>query len=505
MNLDALFNNVLTGGIALSDPATIRKVKLFNLFQLAVAMGAPFLGLFYFYIGAFILFYVALLTGLLAVSSLLLLRKTKSLTLGWNYGIAVLWGSLFVMSWYTGVITYEGVISSCWLLNGALILLAIFLMGYFWGAVWTAIVFVEMGMVVYLYRIRYPFPNLIPYDMAAIYHLGMFLVGLLSVLFFAFMFEREKEDALVREKGKSQALRESMKYIDDILERSPVPTFILDRGHRVVQWNTACQELSGVPAGDIIGKTVWDGFRIDERGSLADRVIESPESIDKDYGDAIVAKTKSGWYELELFLPKLKEGKRAILTAAQILDDRGVLRGAIQTVREVKVPCVEKAIVQRDPRGSLNEAFVSPVYKVDAEGTVTFWSQACEESFGFTSGEMVGKPVFDLLSSRYRPLLRETIAKALRGEVPVPMAWKYLHREGKPVYVLAKAYASQADDKQGEECLIVNTDITKLRLKLNKLEIDAADSKKKLKSLREEYALLKKNIATFIRRKEDKK
>ena len=82
MNLDALFNNVLTGGIALSDPATIRKVKLFNLFQLAVAMGAPFLGLFYFYIGAFILFYVALLTGLLAVSSLLLLRKTKSLTLG---------------------------------------------------------------------------------------------------------------------------------------------------------------------------------------------------------------------------------------------------------------------------------------------------------------------------------------------------------------------------------------------------------------------------------------
>jgi PAS domain S-box-containing protein len=505
MNLDALFKNLLTGGIGLSDPATVRKVKLFNLFQLAVAMGAPLLGLFYFYVGAITLFYVALLTGLLSLSSLLLLRKTKNLVLAGNWAITVLWTALFVIAWHTGAINYEGVMNPCWLLNGALILLAIFLLGYFWGALWATIIFVETGIVVYLYSVRYPFPNLIPYDMAAVYHLGTFLVGLLLVLFFAFMFEREREDALLREKGKSQALRDSKKYIDDILERSPVPTFVLDRGHRVVQWNPACQEVSGVLAGEIVGKAVWEGFRIDEKGSLADRVIEAPESIGKDYGDSVVSKTESGWYELELFLPRLKEGKRAVIKAAQILDDRGILKGAIQTVQEVTKPALEKAIVESDSRGPLNEAFISPVYKVDAEGTITFWSHACEESFGYTASEMVGKPVFELLSSRHRPLLRETIEKALKGEALVPRMWKYVHREGRILYALAKAYGTEADDGKGGECLIVNTDVTTLRMRQKKLEMDAAESKEKLKNLTEEYDLLRRNIATFIRGKENKK
>jgi hypothetical protein len=116
---------------------------------------------------------------------------------------------------------------------------------------------------------------------------------------------------------------------------------------------------------------------------------------------------------------------------------------------------------------------------------------------------MVGKSVFDLLSSPHRPLLRETIARALRGEVSVPMAWTYVHREGKSVHVLAKAFASEAADGQGEECLIVNTDITPIRLKLKKLEIDALESREKLKSLTEEHELLRKNIATFIRGKDN--
>lgn len=505
MNLDALFRNLLTGGIGLSDPATVRKVRLFNLFQLAVAMGAPLLGLFYFYVGAIILFYTAFLTGLLTLFSLLLLRKTKNLVVAGNWAITVLWSALFVIAWHTGAITYEGVINPCWLLNGALILLAIFLMGYFWGAIWATIIFVETGIVVYLYSLRYAFPNLIPYDMAAVYHLGTFLVGLLLVLFFAFMFEREREEALLREKDKSQALRESKKYIDDILERSPVPTFVLDRGHRVVQWNPACQEISGVPAGEIVGKAVWEGFRIDERGSLADRVIEAPESIEKDYGDSMLSKTESGWYELELFLPRLKEGQRAIIKAAQILDDRGILKGAIQTVQEVKKPSIEKAIMAGDSRGPLNEAFVSPVYKVDAQGTITFWSRACEESFGYTASEMVGKPAFKLLSSQDSPHLRETIEETLNGKALVPRMWKYVHREGRTLYALAKAYGTEADDGNGEECLIVNTDVTAIRMRLKKFEMDAAESKEKLKNLTEEYELLRRNIATFIRGKENKK
>jgi hypothetical protein len=49
----------------------------------------------------------------------------------------------------------------------------------------------------------------------------------------------------------------------------------------------------------------------------------------------------------------------------------------------------------------------------------------------------------------------------------------------------------------------VHTDITDLKLRLKRLERFAVDSKEKYKKLADEYQLLKRNIATFIRKKEE--
>ena len=56
MRAESLFNNFLTSGIELADPETLRRIKVINLFELAFVIVAPFLGLFYFYVGAFLLF-----------------------------------------------------------------------------------------------------------------------------------------------------------------------------------------------------------------------------------------------------------------------------------------------------------------------------------------------------------------------------------------------------------------------------------------------------------------
>jgi hypothetical protein len=85
MNLDALFDDLLTSGVTLADPQRLRKLRVLNTVHLVVMMAAPFLGLFYFYTGAVILFYVAVMTGLLMATSLLLLRKTKNIILMGNY------------------------------------------------------------------------------------------------------------------------------------------------------------------------------------------------------------------------------------------------------------------------------------------------------------------------------------------------------------------------------------------------------------------------------------
>ena len=332
MNLDAFFDDLLTGGVTLADPQRIRKLRVLNTVHLAAMMGAPFLGLFYFYIGAAILFYVAVMVGLLMATSLLLLRKTKNLTLMANYAVSILWVLIFLISWNTGGITYEGVLNPSWMLKGCLILLAVFLSGYLYGAIWTVFAFFEIGLIVYLYQIRFQFPNVIPHEMAALYHLATFLLGFLLMVLLAFLFENDKEEALARERVKARAFQESKKTIDDILEGSPVPTFVIDRNHRLVQWNPACQKLTGFSAGDMLGKGVWEGFSVSGGKSLADMVLDNPGAIEEQFSEAILSRSGSGWFEVEVCLPRLNSGRPAIVTAGRMMDQSGTVVGAIQTV-----------------------------------------------------------------------------------------------------------------------------------------------------------------------------
>jgi PAS domain S-box-containing protein len=397
---------------------------------------------------------------------------------------------LFLVSWNTGAITFEGVIHPTWILNGSLILLALLTMGYLHGSLWTMIMFAQVGIIVYLYQIRFQFPNLLPVEMAALYHLGTFMIGFLTLVLFAFLFEREREEALLREEGKAQALRESKKYIDDIVERTPVPTFIIDRNHRVIQWNPACQALTGIPAGEILGKAVWDGFRLGQQGSLADLLLNEPAAMEETLGQAIRSKSESGWYEVDMFLPHLQEGRRVFMSAGTLVDETGAVKGAIETVREV-------------PGTSLDGDLLSPVFKVNGKGRIVSWNRGCEEMFGYASSQMIGRNAMDLVSARYKTLFEETIIRAFQGETSGAKTWRCQHREGKPVYVTARVYPIQAGNGGEKECAVVNANVTDIMLRLKKSETEAIESKEKLKTLTEEHGLLKKNIASFIRKKED--
>ncbi|MEW6666809.1 MAG: PAS domain S-box protein [Thermodesulfobacteriota bacterium] len=497
MNLDSLFQNLLSSGIRLSDPETLRKFKVLNAFQLAFAVLAPFLGLLYFYVGAVLLFFVVVAAGLLMIVSVAVLRATRNLVLGTHLAIFLLWATLLAVAWQTGAVSFDGVIKPLLILNAGLILLAVFLLGYPGGAVWTTVVFVETGLFVYLYRTGYQFPDLIPPDAAPLFSLGGYLVALLAILLFAFLFEREKSEALVREQTKSEALRESQRYMDDILKKSPTSTFILDRSHRVVHWNLACEGLTGIRAEEILGKRVWEGLCPDEKGSVADMLLEHPDEIRERYGESVLSMTETGWFELSLFFPKLKGGLQTVVTAAPILDSNGVVRGAIQTIQEARSPDGGAAAARAE------ESLASAVFRVDAQGKITYWNESCVKEFGYPSSEMVGKSVFTFVSKQYRPLFKETLIGALKGESFTDKAFKYYGQEGKAVYVLAKVYPVEIAEGDGRECAVVNTNVTDLRLRIRKLELYAAETKEKLKSLNEEYDLLKKNIASFIRKKEE--
>ena len=116
---------------------------------------------------------------------------------------------------------------------------------------------------------------------------------------------------------------------------------------------------------------------------------------------------------------------------------------------------------------------------------------------------MIGADAVNFVSKRYRTLFEEAIGKALEGAPSGHKTWRYRHKEGKPLYVIAKVHPVAPKDGRGKECAVVNTDVTELALRLRQAEMDAFQAKEKLKSVSEEHDLLKKNIATFIRGKDE--
>lgn len=498
MNFEYILNNIITSGLNLADPDILRKHKVLNVFQLVVIVFLPLFGLFYYNIGAIPLFYTSMAAGILMIGGMVLLRFTRNLVLSGNYALFVLWGAISIISWKTGAISYDGIINPSWTLNAGLILLAIFLNGYLSGTIWATIIFIQTGIVILLFRRGYQFASVIPPDLITTYFMGVYLICLLIILLFAFLFEKEKSDALMREQYKSRTIRESKKYMDNIFDRYPLPTFVLDRRHRVIQWNRACSEISGLSLEEILGKDVWEGFHMYGQGrSMADMILEDIDSISDLYRDEIVSSDR-GWFEMNTLLPGLNGAGRVTLTAAPILDDNGIVKGSIQTIQEVKQIPVEGC-----GQDYLEDWFPKAVFKVGIKGKINFWNSACSDLLGRNSEEMLGKSPLGIVGKNYRPLFKNTFVKVVKGESYTNQEWCYVTAENKPVYVMARVFPSRSLDSDTVECVFINTDVTDLRIKLKRLIQVASESKEKLKGLSGEYDLLKKNIANFVRKKDE--
>ena len=133
-------------------------------------------------------------------------------------------------------------------------------------------------------------------------------------------------------KRSEDALRENESYLKSILHSSPVLQFVLDKNHRVVSWNRAIEEYSGIPEADVLGTTdQWKGFYDSEQPVLADRILDGAD-LRRFKKSPLV----EGAYEFTEFFPRMKtHGVWLHFTAAPIRDETGTIIGAIETLEDI--------------------------------------------------------------------------------------------------------------------------------------------------------------------------
>ncbi|WP_051185198.1 PAS domain S-box protein [Desulfatiglans anilini] len=137
-----------------------------------------------------------------------------------------------------------------------------------------------------------------------------------------------------------EAVREREKTLVEIVQGSPIPTFVIDTEHVVTHWNKACETLTGIPAEKMIGtRDQWRAFYPGERPVMADLIVDqaSEAELAAYYGDCHrPSVVREGAWEAERFFPSLgKKGKWLFFTAAPLRRSDGVIMGAIETLQDL--------------------------------------------------------------------------------------------------------------------------------------------------------------------------
>ncbi|MHC1700185.1 MAG: EAL domain-containing protein [Humidesulfovibrio sp.] len=134
-------------------------------------------------------------------------------------------------------------------------------------------------------------------------------------------------------------LKESEQRFMDILDFLPDATFVIDRAGRVIAWNRAIVELTGVPAQQMLGQDQYayaQPFYGERRPALIDMVLAADEdrpALERLYpGVSRVGRT----LRAEIAVPSLR-GRPVHISciATPLFNTEGEIIGAIESIRDV--------------------------------------------------------------------------------------------------------------------------------------------------------------------------
>jgi len=294
---------------------------------------------------------------------------------------------------------------------------------------------------------------------------------------------RENAETLRRELDENIRLR---KTIEGIIEGSPIPTFVIDRNHRVILWNRAFTEMSGYPGEKMIGTdNQWMPFYKEKRPLIADLIVEGDaRGLEAFYGKKKVQKSSviEGAYEAADYYENLGGRSRHLyFLAAPIRNEKGEIIAAVETLqdvtreREMELSLKEYAETMRNEleeniclRKNMEELFnfhqsvldASPdlILVLDADGTLRYMSRDIDPERGLTAKKLKGRHFSEFVAPERREFLEERWAEIRRG-IFIPFEIEVTDKDGVKRNLLMSARSIKGADR----LLVLQRDITEFK------------------------------------------
>ncbi|MBD1401234.1 ATP-binding protein [Pelovirga terrestris] len=137
----------------------------------------------------------------------------------------------------------------------------------------------------------------------------------------------------------NEKVRAQKSLVEALLQNTATPIFVVDPQHRVLIWNKACTELTGVKAADVVGTDRhWSAFYAQKRPCLIDVVLEGspPELLTEWYPHHSRSESLEESLQAEGWRTG-RAGEPVYLTfnAALVRDTDGTVIAAIETLQDI--------------------------------------------------------------------------------------------------------------------------------------------------------------------------
>jgi PAS domain S-box-containing protein len=210
---------------------------------------------------------------------------------------------------------------------------------------------------------------------------------------------------IAERKQAEQRLKDGNRHLEAILNNIPDFAWLKDRESRFIAVNESFASACGVSPADLVGKSdldIWPeelacSYRVDDREVLrtCKRKIVEERLVDRAGNQRWIETIKT---------PILNEKNKAIGTT-------GIAR-EITRRREM-----EAALRRSEGRiRAITDALPSQISYVDKDGTCRFSNKACEEHYGISSINLIGRNIREVMGEENYEKAAPQIAKVLAGQ-----------------------------------------------------------------------------------------
>jgi PAS domain S-box-containing protein len=329
-------------------------------------------------------------------------------------------------------------------------------------------------------------------------------------------------------KHMEKALRDSWQLFADIISFLPDSTFVIDTNGKVLAWNRALEQLSGVKAADMIGKGDHE-YSIWIHGKRQPVLIDLVQDPDQNYNTSNYRVLIKEGHTIMAEIDLIYLGKKITLSlvASPFLNPEGKIIGSIESMRDIsriketeaelaninahletlvkeRTHALEEEVVQRQHAEqevkntlrytqNLIEANPDLMLILDIKGIIRGVNTATEQATGLPRKNLIGTSYNNYLVDNRDAVAN--LARILREGFLKDIPYEIRHVDGRITPILASSQLQRDTAGAVEYIITAAHDIT--RQKKDAEVIQASLAEKEI-LLREVHHRVKNNLQIII-------